>query len=272
MFLKKILIFLITATTINTAMAQTKEDYQQQWKKVEAFEKKGLTKSAWTAVNDIYKLSQKDNKEAQQIKACMYLIRYRSMVEENSGENNIFFVDTLIRNATAPAKNILQSMQAEMYWNYLQNNRWKFYGRTTLKEEKSKDISTWGIDKIHSVISTLYKASMGNGALLQQTKLDGFDPIIIKGENTRQLRPTLFDFLAHRALQYFMTDENSLTKPAYQFTINDEKAFAPAAAFVSASFSTKDTASLQHKAILLLQQILQFHLKDTNADALLDAD
>ncbi len=253
-------------------MAQSQKEYLTNWKKVETYEKKGLTKSAQTAVTAIYKLAQKDNNDAQQIKACMYLIKYRNMVEEDSRENNIFYVDTLIAGAKAPAKNILQSMQAEMFWQYLQQNRWKFYDRTKLKEEKSKDITTWSIDKIHSVISKLYKASLQNDAALKTTKLDGYDAIVIKGTNTRQLRPTLFDFLAHRALAYFITDENNLTKPAYQFKIDNEKIFAPAAEFATTSFKTKDTASLQHKAVLLLQDILKFHLADAKPDALLDAD
>lgn len=271
MFLQKILLVLLTGISF-TAMAQTNNDYLKNWKKVEDLEKKGLTKSATTEVTAIYKLAQKDNNDVQQVKACMYLIKYRSRVEEDSRENNIFYVDTLIAGAKAPAKNILQSMQAEMFWQYLQNNRWKFYDRTKLKEEKSKDINTWSIDKIHSVISKLYKASLQNDAVLKATKLDGYSAIIVKGENTRQLRPTLFDFLAHRALDYFTTDENDLTKPAYAFKIDDATAFAPAAEFVNISFKTKDTASLQHKAVLLLQDILKFHRADTKADALLDAD
>ena len=271
MFLKKLLLVFFTGLVFTT-MAQTKNDYIKNWKKVEDLEKKGLTKSASAEVTVIYKLAQKDNNDAQQIKACMFLIKYRNMVQEDSHENNIFYVDTLIDNAKAPAKNILQSMQAEMFWQYLQNNRWKFYDRTKLKEEKSKDITTWSIDKIHAVISKLYKASLLNEAVLKTNKLEGFNPIIIKGKNTRELRPTLYDFLAHRALAYFMTDENQLTKPAYQFKINDGKAFAPAAEFVNASFKTKDTASLQHKAILLLQDILKFHLQDAKPEALIDAD
>ena len=51
-------------------------------------------------------------------------------------------------------------MQAEMFWQYLQNNRYKFYNRTKLTDEKSKDISTWSLDKLHANISTLYKASL----------------------------------------------------------------------------------------------------------------
>ncbi len=271
MLLKKIVLLLSIVIT-STAMAQKQNDYFQNWKKVEAFEKKGLTKSALAEVMVIYSLAIKDNNDAQQIKTCMYQIKYRNMVQEDSHENNIFFVDTLIEKAKAPAKNILQSMQAEMFWQYLQNNRWKFYDRTKLAEEKSKDIATWSIDKIHSVISKLYKSSLQNESILKTTALDAFAPIIIKGENTRQLRPTLFDFLAHRALQYFMADENQLTKPAYQFKIDDAKYFLPAADFVNEKFKTKDTASLQHKAILLLQDILKFHLQDEKPDALIDAD
>ncbi len=273
MFLKKLL-FLVLVTTIlaDKMIAQTNIDYSKNWKKVEALEKKGLTKSALEEVMVIYNLALKGNNDAQQIKAAVYQIKYRNMIQEDSRENNIFFVDTLIAKANAPAKNVLQSMQAEMFWQYLQNNRYKLYDRTRLAEEKSKDISTWSADKLNNTISSLYKASLINERLLQSTKLDGFDAIIIKGENTRQLRPTLFDFLAFRALGYFMNDETTLTKPAYQFTIDNPKAFAPAAEFVAASFNTKDTASLQYKAILLLQNILQFHLKDNNPDALLDAD
>ena len=271
MFLKKLLLVFFTGLVFTT-MAQTKNDYIKNWTKVEDLEKKGLTKSASAAVTAIYKLAQKENNDAQQIKACMYLIKYRNMVEEDSHENNIFYVDTLIDGAKAPAKNILQSMQAKMFWQYLQNNRWKFYDRTKLKEEKSKDITTWSIDKIHSVISKLYKASLLNEGILKTNKLDGFAPIIIKGENTRELRPTLYDFLAHRALTYFMTDENQFTKPAYQFKINDSKAFTPASEFINTSFKTKDTASLQYKAILLLQDILKFHLNDVKPDGLIDAD
>jgi len=273
MFIKKLLlvIFLLTGTSA-ALMSQTKNDYATNWKKVEAFEKKGLTKSALQEVLVIYNLAVKDGNDAQQIKSCMYQVKYRNMVEEDSHENNIFFVDTLIAKAKSPARNILQSMQADMFWQYLQNNRWKFYDRTKLAEEKSKDITTWSIDKLYATISALYKASLQNDAVLKSTKLEGLDAIIVKGENTRQLRPTLYDFLTHRALEFFMNDEDGVTKPAYQFKIDNPAAFAKTEDFCNASFLTKDTASLQHKALLLFQDLLKFHLADANPDALIDAD
>ena len=199
------LLLLFIAAMSTTSMAQKNNDYKDQWKKVEAFEKKGLTTSALKEVLGIYNMAIKDKNDAQQIKSCMYQIKYRNMVQEESQEKNIFFVDTLIAKAKAPAKNILQSMQAEMMWQYLQNHRWQFYDRTELKEEKSKDISTWSLEKLHSVITKLYKASLNveTEGILKSIKPDAFDAVIIKGENTRNLRPTLYDFLAFRALDYF---------------------------------------------------------------------
>lgn len=273
MFIKKLflVIFLLTGIA-STNMAQTKNDYAKNWKKVEDLEKKGLTRSALQDVMVIYNLAIKEGNDAQQIKSSMYQVKYRNLVEEDSRENNIFFVDTLIAKAKLPAKNILQSMQAEMFWQYLQNNRWKFTNRTKLAEEKSKDITTWSIDKLISVITQLYKASLQNEAILKATKLEGLDAIIIKGENTRQLRPTLYDFLTHRALEFFMTDENSLTQPAYQFKIDNAVAFSKAEDFIKASFPTKDSTSLQQEALLIFQDLLKFHLADANPAALIDAD
>ena len=104
MFLKKIILFLFLITGISvSSMAQTKNDYTANWKKVEALEKKGLTRSALEEVMIIYNLAIKAGNDAQQIKACMYQIKYRNMVEEDSHENNIFFVDTLIAKAKGPA-------------------------------------------------------------------------------------------------------------------------------------------------------------------------
>ena len=272
MMYKKLLLWLMGLAIFSGTMAQINDNYNTNWKNVEAAEKKGLTKTAQSEVNTIYKMALNNNNDAQQIKACMYLIRYRNMIEENSRENNIFFVDTLIAKATGPAKNILQSMQAEMFWQYIQNNRWKLYNRTKLAAEKSNDVNTWSLDKLHQTITGLYKASLQNNTLLKTTLVTAFEPIMVKGENTRDLRPSLFDFLAHRALEYFTTDENDLTKPAYQFTLKDEKIFAAAAIFIATKFTSKDSSSLQFHAIRLLQDMLQFHLNDRKPDALLDAD
>jgi len=196
--MKRIALFIVLALGISTiTLAQTNDNYADLWKKVSTYEEKGLTKAAIREVNSIYQKAVKEKNDPQLIKSAMYLIKYKDMVEENSTEKNIFFIDSLANKTKAPAKNILQSIEAEMYLNFLQTNRWKLYNRTKLEEEKTEDINTWSIDKLTNVISSLYKSSLQNAGVLKTTKIDTYDPILIKGENTRQLRPTLYDFLAH---------------------------------------------------------------------------
>ena len=121
MFLKKLwFILLIVMTITKSTIAQTPINYSQHWEKVVALEKKGLTQTANLAVKAIYHLAVQDNNEAQQIKCCIFLIKYRNEREEDSREQAILYVDSLLAKAKAPAKNILQSMQAEMLWQYLQ--------------------------------------------------------------------------------------------------------------------------------------------------------
>lgn len=165
-------------------------------------------------------------------------MKYRNLIEEDNKEKNIFFLDTLIAKSKAPAKNILQNMQAELFWSYLQNNRHIFYNFTALTEEKSKDISTWSIEKLYKTITTLYTwfNSLKNDAVLKKSSLTGLEAILQKGENTRYLRPTVYDLLAHRALDYFTDEESDLIKPVYTFILNDEKIFAPVPEFIKATF------------------------------------
>ncbi|MEO5649883.1 MAG: MG2 domain-containing protein [Ginsengibacter sp.] len=259
----------LSCSTLN---AQKKTDnYTFQWKKVDDFQKKGLTKSALTEVENIYSLSKRNNNDPQIIKSLLFKITLQQNIQEGASAKSIDSLQREISIAKEPAKSILQSITAQLYWNYFQQNRYKFFSRTNTINFDKKDIATWTTDDLHKTIRELYLASLKDEALLQQTKLEPFDAIIIKG-NARNLRPTLFDLLAHRALDYFKNDERNITRPAYAFEIKDDIAFAPANEFINKKFITKDSASLHHKGLLIFQKLLSFHLTDEKPDALIDAD
>lgn len=272
MLLKNIFTLLILSLFFVLPASAQKNDYKKNWEKVKAFQEKGLPKSALNEVINIQSLAIKENNEPQVLKTYIYQAYFRNMVEEESKENNIFYVDTLIERAKGPAKAVLQSMQAQMFWQYLQQNNWQIQNRTKLAEEKSKDIRTWSIEKLYSRITALYKASLSNASMLKSTPVGEYEPVLIKGENTRQLRPTLYDLLVFRALHYFMTDESNITKPAYEFKISDPVAFAPASEFVKAKFDTRDSSSLERYALMLFQDVMKFHMNDASPDPLIDAD
>ncbi|MGQ0739214.1 MAG: alpha-2-macroglobulin family protein [Bacteroidota bacterium] len=266
----------ISLFTMSAGSQNPVKNYEKEWKKVEGFAKKGLPKSALDEVKKIYALAKKDGsagspQDAQIIKALVYMTGLQS---ENREDNEIFSiaeVEKEIAVSKEPAASILKSLQAEMYRNYYQQHRWQLYDRTKTREFSKTDIASWDAEDFHKKISDLYLQSIQPEKLLQQTKLNNYDAIIIKG-NMRHLRPTLFDLLSHRAISYFENDERDIKKPAYAFEINQAGAFDPAADFVTGKFPTKDSLSLEHKALLLYQKLIAFHLYDSKPDALIDAD
>ncbi len=256
--------------TLNTwlVQAQNNEDFKESWKQIEAFDAKGLPKSSQKLVLDIFNQAIKTDNYPQQIKAAMSLMKYRNQVEEENKENNIFYLDTLIAQTKAPAKNILQSMQAELFNSYMQNNRYRLYGRTALEVENSKDIRTWSFKKLNETTVALYEASLQPETLLQKEAIEKWNPILIKGANTRKIRPSLYDLLANRALQYFRQADNYTPEPAYKFIINDARFLADVSTFIALPIATKDTASLQLKTLKLFQKLLALQVSKKNDAAL----
>lgn len=247
------------------------KDYAAQWKTVEGFIKKQLPKSALAEVKKIYYQAKKDKQEAQVIKSLIYTM---NLQEGNRESNDIFSIkeyEKEIAGSKEQVTAILNSLLAEKYWSYYQNHRYLLFNRTQTVNFIKEDIATWGAEDFFKKIGELFLASLANEKMLQQTKLEAFEGMLVKG-NVRHLRPTLFDLLANRALAYFMNDERDVKKPAYAFEIDQASAFDPAADFITRKFPTRDSLSVYQKALLLYQELIAFHLKDARPDALIDID
>ena len=263
---------LLLLFTYYLSAQQKMTNYTTLWKKCDSLaNKKGLTQSALEEASKIYALAKKEKQEAQAIKALLFQVNLREMLEENADVKGIAAMEDELKTAGEPAASILYSLLAEKYTNYFQQHRYQLYDRTQTTHFKKEDIATWAAADFHKKITELYLASVKNDKLLQQTNLDTFDPIIIKG-TTRYLRPTLYDLLTHRALDYFKNDERDISKPAYAFEIKDKAYFLPPVEFAGLPVATEDSSSLYYKALLVYRSLLNFHLHDEKPDALVDAD
>lgn len=247
------------------------KDYTAEWKTVDAFQQKNLPKSALEEVRKIYDLAKKENQQAQVIKAAVYMVNLQLETRENQEVSAIAELEKEVSKSQGAAKWILTNLLASTYYGYYQNIRWQLYQRTETANFKKDDISTWSTTDFHEKISALYLASIANEKLLKQTRLDAFEAIIIKG-NARKLRPTLYDLLTQKALQYFASDERDIKKPAYAFAVDKASAFDPAADFIHRKFETKDSSSLEFLALRLYQDLIAFHINDPQPDALIDID
>jgi hypothetical protein len=243
------------------------DDYFALWKKVDSLESKGLPQSSLEVVNTILSLAKKDNNGPQEIKATIHIIKYNRYLKEDDYVIALNNLQQMTNSAKAPQKQVLHSIVAETYWGFYQNNRYKFLGRTTSMGVKDDDIRTWDLRTISERIVLHYLLSLSQDELLKSTGVEAYLPILDGKPFDRHIRPSLFDFLAHRALAFFKNTEFDVTKPAYTFRLKDELHFALSDRFVQSKISTQDSLSTKYYALYLYKELTLFHLNDKEPDA-----
>ena len=117
-----------------------------------------------------------------------------------------------------------------------------------------------------------YLSSLNEAEILKIISLKDYDVILDMQKDSKIFRPTLFDFLAHRALDFFRNDESSIIQPAFRFELDREYYFSQANEFVELKIEIRDTLSLKFYAVEILQDLISFHLNDKDPTALIDAD
>lgn len=254
--------------------------YEKEWKKVDSLTNKGLTKSALETVEAIYSKAKKENNAPQIVKAVIHRIKLESYLEENAVQKSIDKLNAEVKDSKYPLSPVLHSVLAEMYWRYYQQNRWKFHNRTQTVNFDLNDLSTWDLKTIVDRTSKHYLLSLKEADSLKRTALNLYDDVLThddynfkaKPSPQRKLRATLYDFLAHRAVDFFMNEEPDIIKPAYRFELNSESYFWNHNDFAKLKIENKDSLSLKFYAINILKDLIYFHNEDKDPAALIDAD
>ena len=138
----------------------TPYDYEKAWKEVKDFESKGLPESALKSVNAIYEQAKKESNAGQLVKAVIHQLKFTDYKEEDAFIKNLDKLRSEAATSSFPVKPILHSMLGEMYWQYYQNNRYRFNNRTEVQSNREDDIETWSLEKIVSETLQQYKLSL----------------------------------------------------------------------------------------------------------------
>ena len=258
----------------NMAQSQQKGDtYELLWKKVQKLENEALTKSALDVVHLIAEKAKKENNSPQTVKALLYASKYALTLEEDAQLKIINDFKSGIEKAGFPTKNVLESYLANLYWQYFQQNRYQFYNRTNTESKiDSTDFRTWDLTTLFEEISVHFDNSLKNQESLQKEAINDFQEVLQDQKGSEIYRPTLFDLLAHSALDFYKTSENNITRPADKFEIDNPDLLCEAKEFYKQNIETQDKTSSQSKALQIYQQLVGFHSSNNNLDALVEVD
>ncbi|MDQ7821269.1 MAG: MG2 domain-containing protein [Candidatus Eremiobacteraeota bacterium] len=247
-------------------------DTTPMWDAVKAAQDKGLPQTAIAELKKIYPIELAKKQYGKALKAITLQIFLESNIAGNKPEVKVNRMKEELTKANRQMKPLMNTVLAQWYWHYYNQNRWRFLNRTETSGLKEDDFTTWDLPKLFREIDGIYQSLLKDEGTLKRMKTADFTEVISPG-NVPALRPTLFDFVAYQALEFYTSAEQHAAQPEDSFEVTaDSGAFDEAQKFTRFSPETTDTDSPVLKALRIYQRLLLLHQNDSDKDAFLDAD
>ena len=267
-------LFALLAFITASVKAQKDTVFAKEWTVIDSLIlKQDLTKTALTKLDELSAKAKQRRLPAQAVKALIYRYTLQDRITTDDQAQQINSLLSEIRKTTDPAQKAVQySLLASQYANYFDIHRWQLMQRRTANGSVDRnDIGTWSAWDFDTAIINNYRRSLKDKKILQQISVAAYDAVIIKG-NMRNTRPTLFDLLAHAALDRFMQPDIFNVRSVATFTINDPRAMLAVDDFLAAKFPVKDSTDRSWQSLEIFRELLSFHRNDADKNALVDAD
>ncbi|CAN5337538.1 alpha-2-macroglobulin family protein [soil metagenome] len=246
---------------------------EEMWKKVDEANKKGLPKTAIKELAPIIESALKDKAYAEAIKAIAKSIALEGNIEGNKAEEKIKLMQAQIAKAPKEMVPVMEAIQADWYWHFFNNSRYRFMRRTATSAPPGNDFTTWDLPRLFAEIDKQFNKALAYEKELKVTPIAAYDALLNKGTLPDSYRPTLYDFIAFEALEFYSRGEQVAASPSDAFEVDaGSPLLGTLDEFLSWKPETTDGDSPKLKAIKLYQAVLAFHKDDKDKSALLDAD
>lgn len=265
--MKRCLLIIVTLFCMSSIYAQT----SNLWQKVESFENQSLPKSALEVVNQIYKDALKNKNSADLIKAIIYQLKLETTIDTDQYPDRMKEIEAFAeKDENKIEQAVLYSLLANLYQNYL----FSAYPRSTaVNGYVPENIREWPANVFIQKISDMIDRSLVPATELQQTPVLLYKEILTEGDDSRNLRPTLYDFLIQEGIKISKSLHNDFRTQNYftQSKLIDPAYFTPVNEFIQIKLP-ESPYDLSFQILRLYQELLAFRHRDGNLQALLIAD
>ncbi|MCB0792554.1 MAG: hypothetical protein KDB97_12350 [Flavobacteriales bacterium] len=281
---------LLAVTLISGLGCTTRQDLAKpnpegkdlRWVRVDSLVAKGLCVSAVAVIDGIRNDAQRSGDWREEFHAWMAHDRwseYTGVEREKLIQELEAREGELKGSDDAILRSLLQSVIAEIYWSVYQQQRWRILERTNTAGDPH-DMDTWGQRVFMEHVIDAFHASLEARDTLITFPAGDLGPLlIIPGDTARGarlaaigLRPTLYDVLAHRALDVFLNTETRLAEPASNYRVVSSQAFDLYDDFARRPLRHPDSTAWEFQAMRLFKDLTRLHLSDDGPDALVDLD
>ena len=255
--------------------AGPEEQPKAEWKKVYDAIGKQLPQTAIQDLEPLIKAALEAKNYPEAVKAIALKISLEGTIQGDKPEERITRLEAVLAGKDLPdeMKPTMEVILAHWYWQFFQQNRWRFMQRTATDQPAGDDINSWDLTRILAEIDKHFTLALQNEDLLRKTPVATFDEVLIKGTMPDATRPTMYDFAVHEALTFYTAGEQAGAVVQNAFVLQaDSPIFASTAEFVAWNIESPDTQSATIKAVRLFQKLAAFHQQDPDPTALAEAE
>ncbi len=267
----KILLFSLSIIVANSLIAQSL-DYAKSWDQVKELEKKGLYDQASKQCQTIFLQAQKEENTVQLVKSLIYKSNFRNNYEEDALKKSIAEIQKNLISQNRLEKALLSVALADLYQQYYQRNQWDVRGRLHVSGRVPKDIEAWSQENFTNEVEKLYMIALKEESLLAKTPSEPWKEIFQDQENDYTTFPTLFDFVAWKAIGFYSSSEFSDLEQEELVILNQVMLFGDASQFLNVSFNSYEAKSSSVKVIQLFQKLIKKHQGNKTPNAYLYAE
>ena len=164
---------------------------------------------------------------------------------------------------------IWHSCMAQFLGNYYQDNRWRILDRTPVEGPVPADLNVWDIQTLVKQIVSHYQQSLRDEDYLSHIPIRQYAPLL-DSVTSEAYRPTLYDFLAFRALDFLSRRISEMPIPTTPFDVNNGKYWSENEVFTNMNITSPDEYSFSYLSLRIMQTLTQLHMRDIDPHALLD--
>jgi hypothetical protein len=246
-----------------------------RWVRVDSLSDQGLYDSALGLVEAIGADAKAKGDWRTEFRAWAVQGAYREVLGQPA-DSIIGLVKARIATTTPadlPLRQLLHSKLAGYYWDAYSRDRWQVMERTNVDGGlNGAELATWDQRTYMAAVTDHLRASLEPADSLWAVPAKDLGALLGGDMANVAYRPTVYDLLAHRALEIFRNTETRIAEPAWHFTLKDAHAFALFEDFAHRPFRHRDSTSWEFQAIRLYQDLDRRHLADNTPDALVDND
>lgn len=164
---------------------------------------------------------------------------------------------------------VWHSCMASFLGNYYQENRYRILERTPVEGAVPADLNVWDLQTLVKQIVYHYQQSLRDEDFLKRIPIRDWAPLL-DSVISEPYRPTLYDFLAFRALDFLSRRISEMPIPITPFDINNGKYWSENSVFTNMNIDSPDEYSFSYLSLKIMQELTRLHLHDADPHALLD--